>query len=259
MPLSSGMYYACSHSGPSGLPPLILIHGAGSDHLCWPAPLRRLCGWTVLAVDLPGHGRSDGAAVQSIEGYAASLLEFLDGLQLYQVVLVGHSMGGAVAQHLACCCPERVAGLALLSCGSNLKGADDLAELLCNPVTRAGGLHKLEDMLFARGAEAALVNRTMQSLRAARPGVIFADWLACAHFESSDWLGQISAPTWVAVGAQDRLTPPGASIYLAGQIPRAQMRVVEHAGHMLMLEQPQKTAEGLSAWLEGLNLGLAQT
>jgi len=206
----------------------------------------------VLAVDLVGHGRSEGAALQSIEAYTASILEFLDRLNIYNVILVGHSMGGAVAQTLARLYPQRVPGLALLACGANLSGAVELAELLCNPVTRAGGFDKLEKILFSRGSDANLVNQTMQSLRSVRAGVMYADWMACARFESAEWLAEISASTWVGVGAQDRLTPPGASMFLAERIPRASLEVIEHAGHMLILEQPGKTARGLAGWLNKL-------
>jgi len=252
MPLSDGLYYAYSNGGLASQPPIVLIHGAGSDHLVWPAQLRRLRGWNVITVDLPGHGRSDGTALQSIEAYANSLLAFFDRLKIYQVILAGHSMGGAIAQTLARLYPQRVAGLALLACGANLNGAIALSELLCNPVTRSLAYQQLENNLFARGADVNLVNRTLQALKKVRTGVLYADWLACARFESSQWVSEINVPVWVAVGAQDRFTPPGASIFLAERMNHARLQVIERAGHMVLLEQPEKTARTLAGWLDEL-------
>ncbi len=73
MPTAAGIYYAQFDEGRKDEPPVILIHGAGSSHLVWPAELRRLAGQRVLAVDLPGHGRSGGVAQQTIAAYAGQI------------------------------------------------------------------------------------------------------------------------------------------------------------------------------------------
>ncbi|TLN23779.1 alpha/beta fold hydrolase, partial [bacterium] len=95
MPIAAGIYYALvqGRAASSLHPPVILIHGAGSSHLCWPAALRRLPGCRVLALDLPGHGRSSGVGLQSLDALADRLVDFLEALGLYQAVFVGHSMG----------------------------------------------------------------------------------------------------------------------------------------------------------------------
>ena len=93
MPLANAIYYAESNDADPRRPALILVHAAGYDHHCWPMEIRRMSGWRVLAVDLPGHGRSEGRSRQSVSAYAQDLLAFLDALELYRVVLVGHSLG----------------------------------------------------------------------------------------------------------------------------------------------------------------------
>ena len=93
--------------------PLVLIHGAGGTHRHWPAELRRLPDRTVYALDLPGHGRSDGAGFSTVSAYREALFEFLEAEGLEKVVLAGHSMGGAVVQDFALHYGSRLAGMGL--------------------------------------------------------------------------------------------------------------------------------------------------
>ncbi|MCZ7666067.1 MAG: alpha/beta hydrolase [Chloroflexi bacterium] len=110
---------------------ILLLHGAGGSHLVWPAALRRLPDATVYALDLPGHGRSTGTGYAQISEYAAVVSQFIEALGLTDVVLVGHSMGGAVAQTLALHPPPEVAALILVGTGAKLRVAPAiLAQIL---------------------------------------------------------------------------------------------------------------------------------
>jgi pimeloyl-ACP methyl ester carboxylesterase len=75
MPVAAGLYYFAHNPGEHNCPPVILIHGAGGTHLSWPAEIRRLQGQRMLAVDLPGHGKSPGLGKHSIPEYTQSLLK----------------------------------------------------------------------------------------------------------------------------------------------------------------------------------------
>src|SRR5512142_1639337 len=97
MPTAAGLYYFAHGAENVSRPPVILIHGAGGSHLSWPPQMRRLHDERILAVDLPGHGKSAGVGHHAVEDYAAGILAFLAALKLNQAVLVGHSLGGAVA------------------------------------------------------------------------------------------------------------------------------------------------------------------
>ena len=112
MPQTAGIYYCMSQSGqPDHRPPLLLIHGAGACHLCWPAELRRLSGYTVYTLDLPGHGKSAGIGQHTIAAYAAKVIEFLSAMGIYHATLIGHSMGGAIALQAAYEYPNQVSAL----------------------------------------------------------------------------------------------------------------------------------------------------
>ena len=90
-------YYYTQPSRHGGGPALLLVHGAGGSHLDWPAEIQRLPGRQVYNLDLPGHGRSPGDGRDSLAAYAADIITFVETLGLPQVVVVGHSMGGALA------------------------------------------------------------------------------------------------------------------------------------------------------------------
>src|SRR5512140_3865565 len=121
MPSAAGLYYFAHGAELVTLPPVILIHGAGGHHLYWPAQVRRLHGERVFALDLPGHGKSAGVGHHSVQDYSAEVLAFMDAMKFSRAVLVGHSMGGAVALQAALDAPERMLGLGLLGSAARLR------------------------------------------------------------------------------------------------------------------------------------------
>ena len=101
------------------LPPSYLIHGAGGHHLYWPPQIRRLTGYRVYALDLPGHGRSGGSGQQTIDSYTTAVKDWLIEVNLHSAVFVGHSMGSAIALSLALNYPDHVLGLVLIGGGQD--------------------------------------------------------------------------------------------------------------------------------------------
>src|SRR5512140_1427122 len=97
MPIAAGLYYFAHGADLLTRPPVVLIHGAGGNHLYWPPELRRMPNQRVFAVDLPGHGNSHGVGHHTIDDYAEGILAFAKALKLASIALVGHSMGGALA------------------------------------------------------------------------------------------------------------------------------------------------------------------
>ncbi len=249
MPTSAGWYYSVNEGGQVDLPPVILIHGAGGSHLNWPAEMRRLTGQRVIAVDLPGHGRSVGFGQQSILAYADALHDFMNGLGLRESVLVGHSMGGAVALTLALKYPRYAAGLGLIATGAYLGVDRALVQELSHPATVQNGLNRLQTLAFSPASRPALVEACMKPLRDLRPSLLLADWLACASFDLRDLIEQIHAPAWVVCGADDRITPLPYANFLAARLPGAVLQTIPAAGHMVILEQPARVAEGLGCFL----------
>ena len=249
MPEAAGIYYTLYEGGNIDLPPVVLIHGAGGSYLSWPAEMRRLNGQQVLALDLPGHGKSRGFAQQSIPAYADLIHNFLAELGLSEAVLVGHSMGGAIALTLALKYPRQVAGLGLLASGAFLGIESSLIEELGNPTTISSGLLRLQKRIFSPSTSPALIDAAMRPLRELRPSLLLADWLACAAFDLREMVDQIHAPAWIACGSDDSLTPLAYSHFLAAHLPVAKLQVVPAAGHMLIAEQPRLVTQGFCDFL----------
>lgn len=222
--------------------PLILIHGAGGNHLYWPPEIRHLPGFSVYSIDLPGHGRSTTNPRTSIEDYSQALIGWLRALQLSKVILVGHSMGSAIAMQAALDEPELIGVLALLGGSARLKINPLLLEGTQDPAAFAGTVSTIIDWSFSQAADAKLKRLAAQRMLASHPGVLHNDFLACQNFDLTDRVGYIRCPTLILCGTEDKMTPLRMSQFLVDRIPKAHLEVLPLAGHMLMLEQPVRTA-----------------
>lgn len=240
------MYYTLS-KGPQGGPTLVLVHGAGGSRLLWPPQLRRLPGATVYTLDLPGHGRSDGPACDTIAGYAQAIVAFLDESGIERAVIAGHSMGGAIALTLALDYAERVAGLVLVATGARLRVAPAILESIRGDFEAA--IELVSRAIWAPTADPTLVERGRQTLLEAGPDVLVSDLTACDRFDVMERLGEIAVPTLVVAGSADLLTPLKYAHFLAEHIPNARCEVLEGAGHMLMLERPAEVARAVRGFL----------
>ncbi len=255
MPITDGIYYSAHLQGPEGSLPVVLIHGAGGHHLYWPPDVRRLPGTTIYAVDLPGHGKSVGPGEQSVPAYAGYLEGWMRTLGLAQAILVGQSMGGAIALTMALQMSEKVAGLGLVATGARLRVHPQILETSANPVSAGVAIDMILALSFHPQAHPRLVELAGRRLKEARPSVLHGDFLACNRFDVRDELEAITCPTIVLCGDQDEMTPLRYSQFLARSIPGAGLTVIPEAGHMVALEQPQAVAAALQGFFRSLEPG----
>lgn len=225
---------------------LILVHGAGGSRLQWPRELRLLPGVNVLAVDLPGHGRSAGPAPTSLEAHAAVLGEALRELGADSVILVGHSMGGGVALALALAQPARAAGLVLMAAGATLPVPAALVELARTAPEAAA--RQLAALAWGDDAPEAVLEPYLDSVGTLPPVTLARDLAACAAFDARDRLAGLGAPVLILGGKKDRLIPEAVVEHLGHAVANAKLHWIE-AGHMLTLEEPQAVADAVKAWL----------
>lgn len=235
----------------SGGVPVVFIHGAGSSHLIWGAQVRALGDSArALALDLPGHYKSPGRGRDSITAYADVVRGFLDALAIQRAIIVGHSMGGAIAQTLALTYPNRVAALALVASGARLRVSPAFLDGFRKDFDAA--VDRVITHYFAANANARLVVKSAELLRACGQRVVLDDFSACNSFDVTERLAEISAPTLVLCGREDAMTPLKFLEFLAAAIPQAQLAVVEGAGHHVMLEKPEVVNRALLSWIQDL-------
>lgn len=244
------VYYADHRKTNSPYIPVIYIHGAGGSHLDWSPELRRLPQANAIAIDLPAHGKSSPPHRTTIADYADDVVAFIDALSLRRVILAGHSMGGAIAQHIALSYPDKVAGLMLIGTGAKLAVHPDILNRVMTDYEAVADL--LAGWLWGGDVDDPTKAITRAQLLKTPPQVTYGDYLACNGFDVRTQLAHITAPTLVISGTHDKMTPLKYGQFLAENIPNAQLAVIDGAGHMLGLEQPQKVAMIIGNWLDSL-------
>lgn len=241
-----------SPKNPTRRPPLILIHGAGGSFLSWHPYLRRLEGETVYTLDLPGHGESHGKGRRSVEEYAVDVGQFIEENRISKPVIVGHSMGSAIALTLAMDDPENLSGLVLLGAGAKLRVSPVILEKAGSPDTFAEAVALVNEYSFSPDVPKDLLRLSNENMLKTNRETMLGDFLACDSFDAMDRVESIRLPTLILCGALDAMTPPKYSKFLAEKIPDSRLQLVKEAGHMLALEQPEAVAGLLKDFLDGL-------
>jgi pimeloyl-ACP methyl ester carboxylesterase len=240
------LFYAGTRS-PNARRTMVLVHGAGENHLVWPLQLRRVEDVAVCALDLPGHGKSGGRGRASVGEYVEVVRGFLDVLGVERAVVAGHSMGGAIAQQFALSYPMRTAGLILVATGAKLRV---MPQILNGILTETEAtLDLVTRYSWGPNAPEQLVKLGREQLASVSPGITANDYAACDAFDVRECLGQITAPTLAVGGTADQMTPLKYAEFLAARIPGARLAKIEGAGHMVMLEQPGQVARHVNEFL----------
>jgi pimeloyl-ACP methyl ester carboxylesterase len=235
-------------------PAIVFLHGAGMDHTVWQLPARSFAwhGYSVLAPDLPGHGRSEGPALASVAAMAAWVAQLLDAAGVREAALVGHSMGGAIALEAAAALGERVTRVALLGTAAAIPVHRDLLTAAREQPDVAyrmmtawafGARAKMGGNpapgLWMTGAAMALFARNAA-------GVLATDLDACNAWKTGiDAARKLRCPALVLLGVSDIMTPTRSGRELAGLIADSRTIIIEDCGHMIQAEAPDAVLDAL--------------
>lgn len=224
---------------------LLFIHGAGSTNEVFTAQTAHFAD--AHAPNLPGHltpGEPD-----SILEFAAFVAGYVERNGLRDVVLCGHSMGGAVAIQCALERTVPVRALVLLGSGARLRVAPAILEGFQRdfPVTA----RQVAGYFFANSSRER-VEWAASTMERIGPAQTLRDFRACDAFDALERLGEISVPTLALTGESDKMTPPKFAQALADRVPGARARIVPSAGHFVMVERPMETNDAIRTFLLGV-------
>jgi pimeloyl-ACP methyl ester carboxylesterase len=239
------------------LPCVVFIHGAMNDHSGWTL-LARWCahhGHSVLALNLPGHGRSAGPPLPSVEALAEWTLALMSAAGVPQATLVGHSMGTLIALEAAARAPERATRLVLLGAAHPMKVSAALLDTAREAPLRAIELVNSLSIstlaskpsypgpgMWVHGSYRALM-RNQQAL-SDEVNLFEHDFRLCdAYAGGAAAMAKVQCPTTLITGARDQMTPPKATKELAAAL-KAKVVTVP-TGHHLMGEAPDAVLAGL--------------
>lgn len=239
-------------------PTVVFIHGNACDHTIWALQTRWFAyhGWSVLAVDLPGNGKSDGPMPQSIEAFADWLPHLLDAAGVEKAALVGHSMGALIALEAAARYPARVSKLSLLGFGLPMAVNPELQALADSGDFKAIAL--MNDWMLARKSHIGgnrnpggwLLGGAIRLTDRAPREALATGFRICNAYAGGDAAAAaIACPVQVLSGARDMMTPARGGAAFAKKLKQARVDVLADCGHLMMGEKPDETLDALKGFL----------
>jgi pimeloyl-ACP methyl ester carboxylesterase len=229
---------------------VLFLHGAGGSTASWDLQKRLQTVCEVVLVDLPGHGKSGGGGLRSIEGYAESVRAMIVENGLEGCYVAGHSMGGAIALSLGLAYPELLAGLVLVGTGARLKVFPKILEGILKDKEET--VRAIMGFAFSKKAPPELIESGFAEMMASPKEVIHGDFSACGLVDLMEGVKSITLPTLVIAGADDELTPLKYAEYLNREIKGSRLSVIRDAGHMVMREKPEETNRAIEAFVTRL-------
>ena len=251
----SAFAYTGTREFNAALPTAVFIHGAANDHSVWSLQSRYFAfhGWNVLALDLPGHGQSEGEPCATISDYAEWVATFLDAVGVQAAVVVGHSMGSLTALELCARRPDLVRKLALVGTAAPMAVGDALldaarededkarrmiVEWSFAPASQLGNNHAVPGM-WLPGNSFALMRRMAK-------GVLHTDLAACKAYSGGlDSAKTVSVPVLVVIGARDMMTSPKGAQGVIAALPDVRVETLAETGHSMLSEAPGQVLDAL--------------
>lgn len=219
------------------IPTMLMIHGAAQSNWTWEYQFKffkRNKNFNPIVLDLPGHGKSTGEGCRSVEEYTEFTKDFVDTLDLKNLILIGHSMGGCIAQLFVLRYPELVKSPILVGTGvklpvakETLMDARDDYETFCAVAPQRS---------FSENSKSELKNKYRDGLFKTSQQVCYQDLVACNEFDIRDKVKNINLPTLIISGEEDILTPVKYGQFLKDNIKGSVFHVIKNSGHFMMQE-----------------------
>jgi len=249
MPALNGVFYRYHQGGMRIQEPVLFLHGAGQDSRVWPLSIRRMQGFQVYLVDLPGHGYSQGVCRHSIREYFNVLSDVLNQLKIYRLFWVGQGIGGAIGIEFARRYPDRVAGLFLINTVRQFFIPDKVLTGLKD--------YQLSTLFFdlipfglSRNQNRNVAHRVEKLAKTLRPSVLVSDLFVLKNWRfAPDQYLDPQIPIKLILGTADRLLGDYANMPPLSENEKNQSDLIKDGGHWLSLEQPDFITSSVAAFL----------
>ncbi|MCU0843940.1 MAG: alpha/beta hydrolase [Spirochaetes bacterium] len=232
--------------------PVIFIHGAAGDSRQFQFQLEYFKGKrTVVAIDLPGHGKSVIETLPVMADYVAAVAAVLEAEKMDRCVLAGHSMGGGIIMEAYRSFPEKIAGLVFLSTGAKLPVSDLVFDFLDKDYRVF--CEFLVKLSYSKALPEEVRQMVLREARSLDPVRVKNDFRICASFDYTDMLREVGVPSMVLACTGDKMVPHDVSRALAAGLPGARLEVLEGEGHLPYFERHQEVNGLIAEFIEGLN------
>ena len=229
---------------------IIFLHGSGGDSTTWKNQFNIKNSYSIISLDLPSHGNSDRFENLSLDLYVDVLNKFIDSNDYERVILCGHSLGGAVIQSYYFKYPEDITALILMSTGAKLRVSPAILESLKKDYDKY--LKHLKKVAFSKDTTNSIREEYKDHSSLIGAEVTYYDFKICDNFNLFDKTNLINAPCLIICGSDDNMTPVKYSQYFHDKIANSKLALIENAGHMVMLEKPEKVNESIIKFIKDL-------
>jgi len=227
-------------------PALVCVHGSADNHHAYDPLLDALPDRARYAINLPGRAGTEGPALGTVAEMEAFLSRFIESEVEGDYLVVGHSLGGGVAIEHALASPsERLKGIVLLATGARLRVHPMILQLF-EQVATSGEMPPLPPGLYEPGTDPELIAQASKDRELTPIETGALDWRAADRFDRMQDLRGIQVPALIVAGTNDALTPTKYAQYLAATIPDSELRVIEGAGHMLVMERTAELSKAIA-------------
>ena len=228
------IFYNIKKSGSNRV--IIFIHGSGGNSNTWKNQVKLDIEYDIISFDLPSHGKSSKYLELSLDLYVEVLNHLIRSLNYEEVVLCGHSLGGAIVQSYYYLNPKRVKALILIGTGSRLRVSPVILASLKSNYHEF--LKALPSGAFNKSSSVEIINDYVKETSTVGASVTFKDFSICDTFDTLEKTTSINIPCLIIVGKYDKLTPIKYSEFFHNKIENSSLHIIDDAGHMVMLEKP---------------------
>jgi pimeloyl-ACP methyl ester carboxylesterase len=247
--------YTAAHAINPTFETIIFVHGTSMDHSVWALQSRYFAyhGYNILAIDLPGHGQSDGDALNRIEDYAAWLVKIMQQADGQCFHLVGHSMGALICLEAAAQYAQStptLCSLSLVGFSYPMTVTPVLLDAARDNPTEAYSMMTQWSHTSAIGGEPNpgfwSAGSQMSMMENSRPGTVFTDLTACNNYQGGpEAIEKTSCPMLFISGVQDKMAPAKLARKEADNNPNAEIVMLPRCGHSIMSENPDGVRDSL--------------